>query len=155
MKHPRHLLSGLALSMMIASGGVQAAGLTSEQKPFGKTNDGTAVEQYILRNSHGMQATVITYGGVLQSLKVPDKNGKAEDVVLGFDDVQGYQAGSAFLARPSGALATASRAAPSSSMANAIRYPSTTAPTRCTAAHRVSTSTCGKPSQSRARTRSA
>lgn len=96
MKHPRHLLSGLALSMMIASGGVQAAGLTSEQKPFGKTNDGTAVEQYILRNSHGMQATVITYGGVLQSLKVPDKNGKAEDVVLGFDDVQGYQAGSAF-----------------------------------------------------------
>ncbi|QZC92759.1 galactose mutarotase [Pseudomonas sp. ERGC3:05] len=96
MKHPRHLLSGLALSMMIASGGVQAAGLTSEQKPFGKTNDGTAVEQYVLRNSHGMQATVITYGGVLQSLKVPDKNGKAEDVVLGFDDVQGYQAGSAF-----------------------------------------------------------
>ncbi|MGB3125506.1 MAG: aldose epimerase family protein [Pseudomonas sp.] len=96
MKHPRHLLSGLALSMMIASGGAQAAGLTSEQKPFGKTNDGTAVEQYVLRNSHGMQATVITYGGVLQSLKVPDKNGKTEDVVLGFDDVQGYQAGTAF-----------------------------------------------------------
>ncbi|OPA89364.1 galactose mutarotase [Pseudomonas fluorescens] len=96
MKHPRHLLSGLALSMLIASGGAQAAGLTSEQKPFGKTNDGTAVEQYVLRNSHGMQATVITYGGVLQSLKVPDKNGKTEDVVLGFDDVQGYQAGTAF-----------------------------------------------------------
>ncbi|MEO8493021.1 aldose epimerase family protein [Pseudomonas sp.] len=96
MKHPRHLLSGLALSMLMASGGAHAAGLTSEQKPFGKTNDGTAVEQYVLRNSHGMQATVITYGGVLQSLKVPDKNGKAEDVVLGFDDVQGYQAGTAF-----------------------------------------------------------
>ena len=96
MKHPRYLLSGLALSMMIASGGAQAAGLSSEQKPFGKTNDGTAVEQYILRNSHGMQATVITYGGVLQSLKVPDKNGKVDDVVLGFDDVQGYQSGTAF-----------------------------------------------------------
>lgn len=96
MKHPRHLLSGLALSMMIASGGALAAGLSSEQKPFGKTNDGTAVEQYILRNSHGMQATVITYGGVLQSLKVPDKNGKVDDVVLGFDDVQGYQSGTAF-----------------------------------------------------------
>ncbi|WPO00321.1 aldose epimerase family protein [Pseudomonas sp. MUP55] len=96
MKHPRYLLSGLALSMLIASGGAHAAGLTSEQKPFGKTNDGTAVEQYVLRNSHGMQATVITYGGVLQSLKVPDKHGKVDDVVLGFDDVQGYQAGTAF-----------------------------------------------------------
>ena len=96
MKHPRYLLSGLAMSMLIASGGAQAAGLSSEHKPFGKTNDGTAVEQYILRNSHGMQATVITYGGVLQSLKVPDKHGKLDDVVLGFDDVQGYQAGTAF-----------------------------------------------------------
>jgi aldose 1-epimerase len=96
MKSPRHLLSGLAMSMLITSGGAQAAGLTSEHKPFGKTNDGTAVEQYILRNSHGMQATVITYGGVLQSLKVPDKHGKVDDVVLGFDDVQGYQAGTAF-----------------------------------------------------------
>jgi aldose 1-epimerase len=38
MKHPRYLLSGLALSMLIASGGAQAAGLSSEQKPFGKTN---------------------------------------------------------------------------------------------------------------------
>lgn len=96
MKHPRYLLSGLAMSMLIASGGTQAAGLASEHKPFGKTNDGIAVEQYILRNSHGMQATVITYGGVLQSLEVPDKHGKVEDVVLGFDDVQGYQSGTAF-----------------------------------------------------------
>ncbi|HCT07369.1 MAG TPA: galactose-1-epimerase, partial [Pseudomonas sp.] len=96
MKHPRYLLSGLAMSLLIASGGAQAGGLTSEHKPFGKTNDGTAVEQYVLRNSHGMQATVITYGGVLQSLKVPDKHGKVEDVVLGFDDVQGYQSGTAF-----------------------------------------------------------
>ena len=96
MKHPRHLLSGLALSMLIASGGAQAGGLSSEQKPFGKTNDGTAVEQYILRNSHGMQATVITYGATLQALKVADKNGKFEDVVLGFDDVQGYQSGTAY-----------------------------------------------------------
>lgn len=96
MKHPRYLLSGLAMSMLMVSGGAQAAGLSSEHKAFGKTNDGTAVEQYVLRNSHGMQATVITYGGVLQSLKVPDKHGKLDDVVLGFDDVQGYQAGTAF-----------------------------------------------------------
>ncbi|WP_248794897.1 aldose epimerase family protein [Pseudomonas sp. MWU13-2105] len=96
MRQSRYLLSGLGLSLMISSFGVQAGGLSSEHKAFGKTHDGTAIEQYVLRNSHGLQATVITYGGVLQSLKVPDKNGKFDDVVLGFDDVQGYQSGKAF-----------------------------------------------------------
>ncbi|WP_028624716.1 aldose epimerase family protein [Pseudomonas sp. Ant30-3] len=92
----RPSLYGLGLSLMIATLSTQANGLTSEHKAFGKTDDGTPVEQYILRNSHGMEATVITYGGILQSLKVPDKHGKIEDVVLGFDDVHGYQAGTAF-----------------------------------------------------------
>jgi len=96
MRQSRFLLTGLGLSLAIASVGAQAAGLSSEHKPFGKTNDGTAVEQYVLRNSHGVQATVITYGAVLQSLKVPDKHGQFADVVLGFDNVQGYQAGTAF-----------------------------------------------------------
>ncbi|MGB6213458.1 aldose epimerase family protein [Pseudomonas mandelii] len=96
MLHSRHLLSGLGLSLMIATLPTQAAGLSSEHKAFGKTNDGTPVEQYVLRNSHGLQATIITYGGILQSLKVPDKNGKLDDVVLGFDDVQGYQSGTAY-----------------------------------------------------------
>ncbi|WP_248768946.1 aldose epimerase family protein [Pseudomonas sp. MWU12-2345] len=96
MRQSRHLLSGIGLSLVMTSLCAQADGLSSEHKPFGKTNDGTAVEQYVLRNSHGVQATVITYGGVLQSLKVPDKHGKFDDVVLGFDTVQGYQGGTAF-----------------------------------------------------------
>ena len=92
----RYPLCGLGVSLMIATLTSQAAGLSSEHKAFGKTNDGTPVEQYVLRNSHGMQATVITYGATLQALKVADKNGKFEDVVLGFDDVQGYQSGTAY-----------------------------------------------------------
>ncbi|MBK5436979.1 galactose mutarotase [Pseudomonas sp. TH32] len=96
MRQSRFLLTSLGLSLAMASLGAHAAGRSSEHKPFGKTNDGTAVEQYVLRNSHGMQATVITYGAVLQSLKVPDKHGQFADVVLGFDNVQGYQAGTAF-----------------------------------------------------------
>ncbi|MFL1524781.1 aldose epimerase family protein [Pseudomonas sp. O230] len=92
----RYPLCGLAVSLMIATLTSQAAGLASEHKAFGKTNDGTPVEQYVLRNSHGMQATVITYGATLQALEVADKNGKFEDVVLGFDDVQGYQSGTAY-----------------------------------------------------------
>ena len=92
----RYPLCGLGVSLMIATLTSQAAGLSSEHKAFGKTNDGTPVEQYVLRNSHGMQATVITYGATLQALEVADKNGKFEDVVLGFDDVQGYQKGTAY-----------------------------------------------------------
>ena len=96
MLHSRYPHYALGLSLMIATLTTQANGLSSEHKAFGKTNDGTAVEQYVLRNSHGMQATVITYGATLQSLAVPDKNGKLEDVVLGFDNVQGYQSGKAY-----------------------------------------------------------
>ncbi|WP_434610751.1 galactose mutarotase [Pseudomonas sp. D2-30] len=90
MLESRHLLSALGVSLMIATSS-QAAGLTNERVAFGKTDDGTAVEKYVLRNSNGMEATVITYGGILQSLIVPDKNGMTDDIVLGFDDVQGYQ----------------------------------------------------------------
>jgi len=96
MLQSRYPLCALGLSLMLATLSAQAAGLSSEHKAFGKTNDGTPVEQYILRNTHGLTATVITYGGILQSLKVPDKNGKFDDVVLGFDNVQGYQSGTAY-----------------------------------------------------------
>jgi aldose 1-epimerase len=47
---------------------------------------------YTLRNSKGMEARIMTYGGIVQSLKVPDRNGKFDDVVLGYDDLAGYLA---------------------------------------------------------------
>ncbi len=68
----------------------QAAGLSNERGAFGQTPDGQAVEKFTLKNSHGVEAVVITYGGILQSLKVPDRDGKLDDIVLGFDDVAGY-----------------------------------------------------------------
>ena len=58
---------------------------------FGKTPDGTSVEIYTLSDGP-YEARIITYGGVLVSLKVPDRNRKLADVVLGFDDVAGYVA---------------------------------------------------------------
>lgn len=85
------LLSSFGLSLMIATLTANAASLTSEHSAFGKTADGTAVEKYTLRNSHGVEANIITYGATLQSLMVPDKAGQLADVVLGFDDVKGYQ----------------------------------------------------------------
>ncbi len=64
--------------------------------PFGQTADGTPVEIYTLRSSKGMEARILTYGGIVQSLKVPDKEGNLGDVVLGYDDLGGYLTNSPF-----------------------------------------------------------
>ena len=64
--------------------------------PFGKTKDGKSVEIYTLTNSRGSEATIITYGGAVVSLKVPDKQGKLGDVVLGFDSIADYEKHTAF-----------------------------------------------------------
>jgi len=58
-------------------------------QPFGKMADGTAVEIYTLSNGP-YEARIATYGGIVVSLKVPDRHGKPADVVLGFDDLDGY-----------------------------------------------------------------
>src|SRR6476660_4777123 len=63
---------------------------------FGKTKDGEAVEIYTLTNTGGSEAKIITYGGAVVSLKVPDKQGKFGDVVLGFDSIADYEKHTAF-----------------------------------------------------------
>lgn len=60
------------------------------KKYFGKTNDGTEVHIYTLINSNGMSAEITNYGGIVVSLKVPDKNGNFVDVVLGHDKLEEY-----------------------------------------------------------------
>jgi len=59
-------------------------------QPFGKTSDGQPVEMYTLTNKNGVQAGIITYGGIVVSLKVPDRAGKLADVVLGYETLDGY-----------------------------------------------------------------
>ncbi len=63
------------------------------RKPFGKTKDGIPVELYTLTNAAGMKAAITTYGGIVVSLTAPDRNGTFDDVVLGFDTLEGYLAG--------------------------------------------------------------
>jgi aldose 1-epimerase len=58
--------------------------------PFGTTRDGKAVEIYTLTNAHGLEMRVISYGGIITSLKVPDRSGHFGDIVLGFDTIDGY-----------------------------------------------------------------
>ncbi|MGI4864516.1 MAG: aldose epimerase family protein [Janthinobacterium lividum] len=67
-----------------------ATATTPTAAPFGKTKDGLATELYTLQNAHGVKATISTYGGTVTSLLVPDKAGKLGDVVLGFDNLDGY-----------------------------------------------------------------
>jgi aldose 1-epimerase len=61
-------------------------------KPFGKTADGGEITLYTLANKKGMEVTIMNYGGVIVSLKVPDRKGQFADVVLGFDSLDGYLA---------------------------------------------------------------
>ncbi|HTL31122.1 MAG TPA: aldose epimerase family protein [Tepidisphaeraceae bacterium] len=57
---------------------------------FGKV-DGQAIEKYTLSNNNGASASMITYGGRVTELHVPDQNGKAANIVLGFDNLRQYQ----------------------------------------------------------------
>jgi aldose 1-epimerase len=66
------------------------------KQPFGKTADGTPVDIYTLTNAKGMEARITNYGGIVVSLKTPDRNGKLDDVVLGFDALDSYLKGHPF-----------------------------------------------------------
>ena len=57
---------------------------------FGKLSDEKEVNMYTLKNSAGVEVRIINYGAIVQSLKVPDKNGKLADVVLGYDTLDEY-----------------------------------------------------------------
>ena len=58
--------------------------------PFGRTPDDKLVEVINLRNSAGIEARVLTYGGIILSLRTPDRTGALDDIVLGFDDLAPY-----------------------------------------------------------------
>lgn len=66
-----------------------------EVREFGKI-DSELVEAYTLTNDNGMSVEVITYGGTIVSLNVPDRHGNTGDVVLGYDTLEQYLAGDAY-----------------------------------------------------------
>ena len=82
-------------SIILAWSAACARGAPRPQ-PFGMTHRGEAVSLYTLKNAHGMQAKVLDYGGIIVSLRVPDRNGRLDDVVLGFDSLGDYERGSPY-----------------------------------------------------------
>jgi aldose 1-epimerase len=90
----RRIVSGL-MATLLAAGFIgcsttqpKPGGTTSA--PFGQMPDGTPVTLYTLQNGKGALATICNYGGIVTSLKVPDRNGVPGDVVLGYDNLAGY-----------------------------------------------------------------
>ena len=57
---------------------------------YGKTKDNKKVDLYSFKTENGMQVDIINYGGIITSLKVPDKNGETEDIVLGYNKLEDY-----------------------------------------------------------------
>lgn len=59
------------------------------ENPTTKKRDN--IKRFTWENKNGMSVSLLSYGAIIQSIKVPDRSGQVEDVVLGFDDIAGYR----------------------------------------------------------------
>jgi aldose 1-epimerase len=87
--NPFDALTCAALTITLSIPAAFAAGGGITKRPFGKVS-GKTVQLYTLKNSNGVEAAITNYGGIVVSLKTPDRNGKFADIVLGFDSLEGY-----------------------------------------------------------------
>ena len=69
---------------------------TLQKRAFGTTTGGKAVDEYTLTNVHGVEVKIITYGGILTSVRVPDRAGKMANIALGFNTLAEYEAKSPY-----------------------------------------------------------
>ena len=86
----------LCSSTACAGGRAPRPTASVRREPFGTTDRGEAVSVYTLRNAHGIEVRAINYGGIIVSLKVPDRNGRVDDVVLGHDSLEQYERASPY-----------------------------------------------------------
>lgn len=90
------ITGAILMSMWTANSATTKSGSTTKSS-FGKTPAGEPVDLYLLTNKNGVEAAISTYGGAVVSLKVPDRDGKLGDVVLGYDSLEGYENDKAYL----------------------------------------------------------
>ena len=97
LKNLRHagLVGAAVIGVSLAAGlfgctSVSSAPAQVSRQAFGHTPEGTPIELFTLRNASGAEARICNYGGLVISLKVPDRNGKLGDVVLGYDNLADY-----------------------------------------------------------------
>ncbi len=70
--------------------GQPGVSVTVTSEPFGQLPDGSAVDLFTVRNANGIEVRAISYGGIIVSLRTPDRDGRLGDVVLGYDSLAGY-----------------------------------------------------------------
>jgi aldose 1-epimerase len=95
MKYP-----ALAFTVVVLASLFPRTGLASpptgkpgvKKESFGTLPDGTSVDLYTITNAQGTEIRATNYGGIVVSLRVPDKKGNLDDIALGFDDLKGYLA---------------------------------------------------------------
>ncbi len=78
------------VAIVFALGRYQQAEGKMRKQAFGKMADGRQADLYVLTNKNGMEVAITNFGGAVVSVKVPDRNGKLGDVVLGYDNLDGY-----------------------------------------------------------------
>ena len=71
-----------------------------EKQPFGQTKNGEATDLYTLSNDSGTHIKITNYGGIITDIIVPDRSGKLENIVAGFDSVKDYQSPAYLAAMP-------------------------------------------------------
>ena len=91
-------LSAIAATILVAA-------IAVTQASFGKTTEGANVDLFTLTNAHGIEVRIITYGAAIVSIKVPDRRGQLDDIVTGFDTVEGYVSRSRFFGAVAGRYA--------------------------------------------------
>jgi aldose 1-epimerase len=91
-------VAGVVMVIIATIVSAQLGGASSkmQKQSFGKTSDGQEVDLYTLSNARGMQVAISNYGGEIVTLKVPDRNGKSDDVVFGYDNIAGYEVNKAY-----------------------------------------------------------
>ncbi len=99
------LLIGVQVAMVAESFAKDAGAAGVKKDSFGKLQDGREAHLYTLTNKSGMQVAISDFGGTVVSIKVPDRDGKMGDVVLGYDSVEGYENGTASLGATTGRYA--------------------------------------------------
>lgn len=82
-------LAVAAVTLVLAASSILAIG-TVTRASFGRLPDGRSVELFTLSNSRGVEVRAMTYGATIISVRTPDRNGRPDDVVLGFDRVDDY-----------------------------------------------------------------
>jgi aldose 1-epimerase len=93
----RTVIVALVLSSSLL-GGAPAVSRTGSLKKtaFGKMPDGQQIDLYVLTNKNGIEVAIANYGGVVVSVKAPDRKGKLADIVLGYDSLDGYLSDKAY-----------------------------------------------------------